>query len=181
MFEQFDASDAVAVESAGVSVVALALNVLITQRQTRISVETLKFNNDSQVMTWANRVVEAMSEAQHLCQSTTAPDARTHERSLVLASSLSGLLDEGRWFFPNVGRKPTDVEKPGAYRGTGQAILDHVIGVYTCFEEFRHSGDKSREDLASAIGTHRRAFVSEVQHAVDPRRRAWIMDRFRKF
>jgi hypothetical protein len=181
MFENLGTSDFVAVASAGISLIALALNVLITQRQTRISVETLKFNNDGQVMTWANRVAEAMSEAQHLCQVTTAPDARTHERSLTLASMLSALLDEGRWFFPNVGRKPTDVEKHGAYRGTRQAILDHVFGVYTCLEEFRHSGDKSREDLASAIATHRRAFVSEVQHAVDPRRRAWIMDRFRKF
>lgn len=174
-------ADLVAVASAGISVIALAINVLITQRQMRVSIETLKFNNDGQVMAWANRVVEAMSEAQHLCQVTTAPDARTHERSLTLAASLSALLDEGRWFFPNVGRKATDVEKPGAYRGARQAILDHVVGVYTCLEEFRHSGDKSREDLASAIATHRRAFVSEVQHAVDPRRRAWIMDRFRKF
>lgn len=171
----------VAVASAGISLIALALNILITQRQTRISVEGLKFNNDSQVMTWANRVVEAMSEAQHLCQSTTPPDTRTHERSFSLATMLSALLDEGRWFFPNVGRKEADGDKHGAYQGSRQAILDHVIGVYTCLEEFRHAGAGSREDLAAAIGTHRRAFVSEVQRSVDPRRRAWIMDRFRKF
>lgn len=176
-----DTSTLVAVASAGISVIALALNILITQRQTRISVEGLKFNNDSQVMTWANRVVESMSEAQHLCQSTTAADARTHERGFALAAMLSALLDEGRWFFPNIGKKETDAEKQGAYQGSRQAILDHVIGVYNCLEEFRHGGGGSREDLAAAIGTHRRAFVSEVQRSVDPRRRAWIMDRFRKF
>jgi hypothetical protein len=176
-----DPANLVAVVSAGISLIALALNLLITQRQTRISVESLKFNNDSQVMTWANRVVESMAEAQHLCQVTTAPDARTHERSLNLASMLSALLDEGRWFFPNVGRKETDADKHGAYQGSRQAILDHVIGVYNCLEEFRHAGSGSREDLAAAIGTHRRAFVSEVQRAVDPRRRSWIMARFGKF
>lgn len=176
-----DTANLVAVVSAGISVVALALNLLVTQRQTRISVESLKFNNDGLVMTWANRVVEAMSEAQHLCQATTAPDTRTHERSFSLAAMLSALLDEGRWFFPNVGRKEADGEKHGAYQGSRQAILDHVIGVYNCLEEFRHGGHGSREDLASAIGTHRRAFVTEVQRAVDPRRRKWVMDRFRKY
>jgi type IV pilus biogenesis protein CpaD/CtpE len=41
--------------------------------------------------------------------------------------------------------------------------------------------DASREALAAKIAEAKRHFVSEVQHAVDPRRRAWVMDRFRKY
>jgi hypothetical protein len=63
MMQELHVADMVAVVSAGISLIALALNIMITQRQTRVSVETLKFNNDSQVMAWANRVVAAMSEA----------------------------------------------------------------------------------------------------------------------
>ena len=120
---EFQISDWVAVISAGISVLALLLNIMITTRQTRVSVEALKFNNDSQVMHWANRTVAAMAEAHHICASPNVSAIYLHERSIALASTLSSLIDEGRWFFPNVGRKSTDPEKPGAYRGTRQPIL----------------------------------------------------------
>ena len=180
MFD-LQASDLVGVTSAGISLIALAFNLLITQRQTRISVETLKFNNDSQVMNWANRVVAAISEAYHVCSAPNASALFLNERGLALATSLSALIDEGRWFFPNIGKRPTDVEKPGAYRGTRQPILDHIVVVYECVSELQRMHDDSRSALAAKIGEARRHFVTEVQHAVDPRRRAWIMDRFRKF
>ncbi|MCE9521046.1 MAG: hypothetical protein K8S25_01280 [Alphaproteobacteria bacterium] len=177
----FETSDVVGVVSAGISLVALAINLLITRRQTRISFETLKFNNDSQVMNWANRVVVAMSEALHVSGATNVSAAFLHERGLSLSTNLSALIDEGRWFFPNTGSRSTDGEKPGAYRGSRQAILDHVFVVYQCASELQQFGDGSREALAGRIAEAKRHFVTEVQHAVDPRRRAWVMDRFRKY
>lgn len=174
-------ADMVAVVSAGISLIALALNIMITQRQTRVSVETLKFNNDSQVMAWANRVVAAMSEAHHICTASNVASLFLNERSLALATTLSALVDEGRWFFPNIGRRPTDHEKPGAYRGARQAILDHVVAAYESVSELQRSEDPPRDALAARIADAKRHFVSEIQHAVDPRRCAWVMDRFRKF
>jgi len=174
-------ADLVAVVSAAISLIALALNLAIARRQTRVSVEALKFNNDGQVMAWANRVVGAMSEAHHMCAATNVSSLFLNERSLALATTLSALIDEGRWFFPNVGRRPSEVEKPGAYRGSRQAILDHVVQVYEAVNELQRSEDPPRTGLAQRIVEARRQFVSEVQLAVDPRRRAWVMDRFRKF
>ena len=174
-------SDYVGVGSAAISVIALLLNIVITTRQTRVSVETLKFNNDSQVMSWANRTVVAMAEAQHLCASHNASPMYVSERGIALATTLSALIDEGRWFFPNVGRKVTDPEKPGAYRGTRQPILDYLVAAYDGVKDMIAGEDVPRESLATKIAEAKRHFVAEVQHAVDPRRRAWIMDRFRKY
>jgi hypothetical protein len=169
--EGFQTSDLVAVASAAISVLALVLNIVITSRQTRVSVENFKFNNDTQLMGWANRVVVAMAEAYHL-------NAKTDVHAL--ATTLSALIDEGRWFFPNIGKKETDHEKPGAYRGTRQAVLDHIVAVYNAVVAMPGAGAASEQHMA-AIHEARRHFVSEIQHAVDPRRRAWVMDRFRKF
>jgi hypothetical protein len=175
-----DFSDWVSVGSASVSVLALLINVVITSRQTRISVENFKFNNDTQVMGWANRVVVAMSEAHHLTSTANVAPQFLQQRSLGLATALSALIDEGRWFFPNVGKKETDhAEKPGAYKGTRQAVLDHVVEAYNLAVELASTTDK--DGLNKRIHEARRHFVSEVQHAVDPRRRAWVMDRFKKF
>lgn len=174
-------ADWVAVASAGISVLALLLNILITSRQTRVSVESLKFNNDSQVMNWANRTVAAMAEAQHICASPNVGVLFLNERGIMLATTLSSLIDEGRWFFPNVGRRLKDGEKPGAYRGTRQPVLDHIVAAYDAVNEMLRQEDGVRDGLAAKIGEAKRHFVSEVQHAVDPRRRAWVMDRFRRY
>lgn len=156
------------------------LNILITTRQTRVSVESLKFNNDSQVMSWANRTVVAMTEAQHICATPNVSALYVNERGIALATALSSLIDEGRWFFPNVGRRATDSEKPGAYRGSRQPILDYVVAAYEGVSALTREDDAPRAALAAKIGEAKRHFVTEVQHAVDPRR-AWIMDRFRKY
>ena len=174
-------TDWVGVISAGVSVLALLLNIMITTRQTRVSVEALKFNNDTQVMNWANRTVVAMAEAQHLCTSPNVSALYLHERGIVLATTLSSLIDEGRWFFPNVGRRATDPEKPGAYRGTRQPILDYVVAAYEGVKQMMTTEDAPRDGLATKIAEAKRHFVSEVQHAVDPRRRSWVMDRFKQY
>jgi hypothetical protein len=173
--------DWVAVVSAAISVLALAINLIVTSRQTKVSVEGLKFNNDSQVMNWANRTVAAMAEAQHLCASPNVSALYVNERGLALATALSAMIDEGRWFFPNVGRRTADGEKPGAYRGIRQPILDQVHAAYEAVIEMSRNEDAVRAQLAERIQTARRHFVSEVQHAVDPRRRNWVMDRFRKY
>jgi hypothetical protein len=91
------------------------------------------------------------------------------------------LIDEGRWFFPNVGKKDTDGEKHGAYQGKRQAVLDSIVAVYDAVVAMPGASEHVRQELMSVIHAARRAFVSEIQHAVDPRRRAWVMDRFRKF
>jgi hypothetical protein len=168
----FQLSDWVAVVSAGISVLALVLNIVITSRQTRVSVENFKFNNDTQLMNWANRVVVAMAEAYHLTGKTD-----TH----ALATNLSALIDEGRWFFPNIGKKETDHEKPGAYRGTRQAVLDHIVAVYDAVVAMPNADAQASQQQMANIHEARRHFVSEIQHAVDPRRRAWVMDRFKRF
>lgn len=168
----FQISDWVGVISAAVSVLAVALNIALTSRQTRISVESFKFNNDTQVMNWANRVVVAMAEAYHL-----NPKTDLH----ALATSLSALIDEGRWFFPNVGKKDTDHEKHGAYQGKRQAVLDSIVAVYDAVVAMPGANEQARQEAMTQIHAARRAFVSEIQHAVDPRRRAWVMDRFKKF
>jgi hypothetical protein len=168
----FQISDWVGVISAGVSVLAVVLNIALTSRQTRVSVENFKFNNDTQVMSWANRVVVAMAEAYHL-----NPKTDMH----ALATSLSALIDEGRWFFPNVGKKETDPEKHGAYQGKRQPVLDSIVAVYDAVIAMPAASDQARQELMASIHAARRSFVSEIQHAVDPRRRAWVMDRFKRF
>jgi hypothetical protein len=173
-------ADLVAVAAAGVSVLALFLNIMITSRQTRVSVESLKFSNDSQVMNWANRTVAAMAEAQHICASPNVGALFLNERGILLATTLSSLIDEGRWFFPNVSRRTAEGEKAGAHRSARQPVLDHIGAAYEAVNEMLRTEEGSRGGLAARIGEAKRHFVAEIQHAVDPRRRAWVMDRFRR-
>ena len=145
---------------------------VLVEGQTRVSVENFKFNNDTQLMSWANRVVVAMAEAYHLTAKTDGH---------ALATNLSALIDEGRWFFPNIGKRESDHEKPGAYRGTRQAVLDHIVAVYNAVVAMPNADEQAWQQHMSSVHAARRLFVSEIQHAVDPRRRAWVMDRFKKF
>ena len=60
-----------------------------------------------------------------------------------------------------------------------QVQLDPQVG--TARDLWQRADDAARSSLVAPIHDARRHFVSEVQHAVDPRRRSWVMDRFRKF
>jgi hypothetical protein len=159
-----------------ISVLGALMTYLISTRQTRVNVENLKFSNDTAVIAWANRVVSMMSEGQELAKIAPRADAGwIAERQVALAFGLSALVDEGRWYFPNHGKKDGDEGMPTAYRGHRQAILDHIVAGYDAVQSL------AEPTAQNAIGVARRNFVSDVQQAVDPSRRQWVMERFRKY
>lgn len=166
----------IAIAAATTSVIGAIVSYLVASRQTRINVESLKFANDTAVIAWANRVVSVMSEAHEFALAEAEGDGAAYQRRRVtFLHVLSSLVDEGRWFFPNVGEKAGDTNVEGAYRGHRQPILDFIVAAYNAV------ADQEPAQAAATLLQQKRAFVSEVQRAVDPLRRQWIMERFRKF
>jgi hypothetical protein len=175
-WQNFSIETWIGIGSAGLSLLGALMSYLLAARQTRVNVESLKFTNDTAVIAWANRVVSAMSEGQELARLTEllTPD-KFNERKLALAYGLSALVDEGRWYFPNTGKRDGDNDAPSAYRGHRQPILDFVVLAYEAVSALPEEG------VEAALLEVRRKFVSDVQDAVDPQRRQWVMERFRKY
>jgi len=171
--------DMVAVAAAAVSLIALVFNLAMWRRHVRTGIEVLKFSNDGHLMAWANRVLAAMSEAQHLCAATNVGPLYLNERALALATTLSALMDEGRWFFPQTPRPTADHNKPTRSRAPRQTVIEQLSAVYDSVNELQRLEEPAKEALMARIGEARRQFVAEVQHAIDPRRRRWVMDRIR--
>ena len=162
--------------AAAVSLLGALMTYLISMRQTRVNVENLKFSNDTAVIGWANRAVAMMAEAQELARAHSQLEPTfLAGRQIGIAHGLSALVDEGRWYFPNSGKKDGDDAVPSAYRGHRQRILDHIVATYDAVHGL------TGPDIAERIATERRSFVSKVQQAVDPSRRQWIMERFGKY
>ena len=169
---QFDLQTMVAVAAAAISLVAALMSYMIAGRQTRIEVQSLKLATDTAIIGWANRCLALFAEIYEYAR---APDsALFRERRIEYLHMLSSLVDEGRWFFPNVGSKDGDEDKESAFRGHRQPVLDDLVAAYRAVEEL------PPEACAARVYQARRDFVSDVQKVIDPHQRIRALERFSK-
>ncbi|APD12627.1 hypothetical protein [Pandoraea sputorum] len=118
----------------------------------------------SGVTRWAEDVVHAMSEARHIA--LFARKAQRQPDFGDIPTRLSALLDRGRWYFPNMEHEEYGVQKPHAYRGIRQDILECVFEAYSLV-----SAEASNFDLEALLFDEQCKFVSWIQLRLDPRQR----------
>lgn len=139
--------------------------------------EGLRASLDAQVIRWGSTVIELLTEAERLSRArprfsglAAFEDARDN-----LISRLSAHVDQGRLFFPNVSHDLVGLERPHANRGFRPPILDAIMLVH---ERLRRlvpdAGAEAIDRDGDSLFSARRAFVSELQRALDPRRRELI-------
>jgi hypothetical protein len=172
-------NDWVAVGSALLALISLALNWLVVRRQTELQYETLRAEMDAEVIAWAHEAIEQVSQAITLARGRGETYSGDEFRRLAHENSqrLSSLADRGRLFFPNESPESHGQEKEAAFQGYRPPILDAVV--FACTRIGRLTHDQSAPDSKAAefLTKCRRLLVSEAQNAIDPRRRVQMLRR----
>jgi hypothetical protein len=161
--------------SALVAVASFGFNWAVVRRQTAMQFEGLRNARDSDLIKWADEVIEIMANAQKLCRERDkliAPDEFRRGQSEV-RTRLSALLDRGRLFFPNTTGDADQADKEAAFRGERKAALNAVFGVYRIVSDVER--ETASSDPVRDIVAQKRIFISEVFDTIDPRRRENIL------
>lgn len=173
------ASVVISLLSAAVSVVFAIRANRDTRLQHQFEIISLRSQYYSELQAWAERVVDAMSEAIFLYDLDPHKTDPTefHLRYLSAKQHLSSLVDKGRWFLPNNQPEARGQEKPKAYAGIRQKALDDIIAAYRTLESSQL--DSGSYDLAGRrhLWQLRKSFVSELQDILDPRGRENELER----
>jgi hypothetical protein len=167
-------SDLVAIGSALIALVSFVFNWVVVGRQTALQSESLKAQMDADVLAWGGDSMDALTKAQWLARNrggTLSSEEFRRERNLVLAS-VSGLIDKGRLFFPNRITKTTARHKARAFRGGRPFVLNPLVFACHALERLDYDINEPDAEAATFFMGCRREFVSELQHHLDPRRRA---------
>lgn len=121
-----------------------------------------------EVRSWADEVVNLLSEASVTCELDPKKDpAGFFMLRHALLHKLSALLDRGRFFFPNYYREDMGLGKPGAFRGVRPQILDLLKLAYALTREIDYKSQQANVCRREAFVEVKRHFVSVVQQAVD--------------
>lgn len=135
-----------------VAIMALIYSFLSNTKKYEL---TYQYYND--VLSWHNQVVKVISDLR-----MNFEDVLSKKSNL---SKLSALIENGRFYFPNVDRKDGfGAQKPIAYQGYRNIVLDFLVFEYQIFEkEDSHKYDKHTENL-------QRLFTSYVFQHLDPKK-----------
>lgn len=168
------------VTAAVLAVIALMLSISTARAQQRLAerisgeeqamlFEQVRNQRDSDIIRWAEACVHSLSEIESFI--AHPPASGLVERKQGLLARLSALIDHGRLFFPNDQPGLKGSEKPAAYQGFRQKILTVLVSAYNVLAREESLANEAERTTACAELTElRRAFVSEAQLAIDPRR-----------
>jgi hypothetical protein len=170
-----------AVMSALAAFASFLINRGLVARQAAMQFESLKAQMDADILAWAHEATDALSEGVTLAKGRgfVFDEGEMRRRLFEVSQRLSSLADRGRLFFPNIpGAKGGD--KEGAFQGRRQPILDAMV--FACIQVERMEPRNTGPDQAAAeyLTKCRRLMISEVQAAIDPRRRREAMKQISK-
>lgn len=116
-------SDWIAVISLSISVIALIYSFISNTKKHEL---TYQYYND--ILIWHNQVIEVLT-------SLKLNDTNDELKKQMLVK-LSSLIESGRFYFPNIDRKDGfGKQKPIAYQGYRNVILDFLVYEYQLFEK----------------------------------------------
>lgn len=151
------------------------LNRATVKRQETMQLEALRGQRDTDLIAWADEVIERLADTQKLCRDRRDglidDEADFLRRRSETRARLSALLDRGRLFFPNAPADDDDPAKHAAFKGKRQPALDAIFHAYRTVSDLGRDGGPDPTAALEDIVRQRRAFVSEVFLHVDPRRR----------
>ena len=159
--------------AAAIALIAFVFSVWSFYSQHRFAVETIRNQRDTDVIGWTNSVIDVVVGIEFLVRdwsrSLTPKDFITRRDDDL--AKLSAMIDKGRLFFPNFAHDLVGTEKPTAYRGRRQAILDRLVEIYDLVKDLDPAKPAAIEAVRHDLMLRKRDFVSHAQSAVDPRRR----------
>lgn len=113
-----------------------------------------------ELLDWHNRVLDVLMRFRHGDGTRNAEDLR-HD-----LASLSSLIEQGRFYFPNLIKNDYGASKPAAYRGYRNLALDFLVALYDIVN--RPTYDESDGDSLAQL---QRYFTSIVFQIVRPKDR----------
>jgi hypothetical protein len=113
-----------------------------------------------ELLDWHNSVVDVLMRFRHLRRTNDAPDFQ-HD-----LACLSSLIEQGRFYFPNLVQNSYGSNKPAAYRGYRNLALDFLVEFYDIVNHLSH--DDGDQELLCAL---QRYFTSIVFQIVRPKDR----------
>lgn len=171
-----------ALASASLAIASFVLNWRIVNRQMTMQFESLKAQMDADMLSWAHEASDALSEGVLLARGRGscfhADEMRV--RRLSAAQRLSSLADRGRLFFPNHSPDMHGQTREAAFKGFRPPILDTVVFGYYQLDRLDCDGAAPDTDAADYLVRCRRLLISELQQAIDPRRRGQMLSRLSK-
>lgn len=113
-----------------------------------------------ELLDWHNRVVDVLMRFRHL---NRPQDAADFQQDLAC---LSSLIEQGRFYFPNLVENNHGSTKPAAYRGYRNLALDFLVEFYEITSHTSY--EKNDRDSLMAL---QRYFTSIVFQIVRPKDR----------
>jgi hypothetical protein len=176
----FGVNEWVAAGSALLALLSFLFNFAVVNRQTAMQAETLRTHMDAELQDWAQEAVDTLSEACMFAERHAEWPNEPRGARVALLWRLSAIADKGRLFFPNLAPDHHGQDKEGAFKGFRPPVLDAVIFAFQMLERMDVRNLGPDLDTAAFIRDCRRALISEVQRAVDPRRRGRMLERLAK-
>lgn len=156
------------VSAIGASVVPILLGILAF-RQSRIAANAERKRDerhrDDQVLGWATRVIAVFAELEFSCRRAVRP-ANIADMSSGIAMRASALIDEGRFYFPNVdvrGDRFVFNQSDGKRGGYRQRVLDDVVRLYFLAKAIQSNEDDCGPEAADVLWRARQRFVENIQ------------------
>lgn len=140
------------------SIAAIAA-VAVTLGQWLFSMMAERRQRDVQMTTWGNEVIETMAAIETACAPISSGTQSTTRDFELLGERASVLVDQGRFFFPNVKERrnlPND-------HGTRVKLLDQVLKACYVARYLATEPVTDRETLKQKVWKARRRFVYLLQ------------------
>ena len=165
----------VEVLSTTIAVTAMIGTIYFSSQARRTALKSLaiqQFNAQQsyrlRVTDWANEVVAVMSECVITCELDPRRTSDCFDRRNRLRAQLSGLIDQGRWFFENDKDSGYGQWKEAAYRGIAPQTVSCIKEVLFLVEKLNYMEIASNSNQRQPIVVQKRQFVSEIQEFVGP-------------
>lgn len=139
----------------------------------KIQYANLKQQYFTALRSWADQLCDLLSEAVHFSELDPARciDGSFFERRNKIRTSLSSMIDRGKWFFPNLQSEEIGQTKEKAYRGYRQEILNSLVAAYNLMTILDYQDGTKNGALRQQIVDAKRVFVSEIQEVLAPAER----------
>lgn len=168
----------VALLSAGVSLLAAIVSAVFSLRAlraqavaNRVQATAVRNQYFGELREWAGEVCESLSGAIHLCELDPAKcqSPPFFDRRHEVLTRLSGLIDRGRFFFPNQKQAGVGDHKPEGFQGWRHEVLSSLVKVYRLVDRLDCRQKATEKGPRVELEAAKREFVSQVQAVLDPR------------
>lgn len=148
----------------------------IAAAQADLAREQTRMARDSDIIHWAADVTGLLSQMAELTLTPGDDDAWRREWH-QLRHGLTAKIDIGRLYFPNYAADLINLEKPPAYRGLRQSVIDHLVWAYDAFSDYAATSEEAdMTALRERLIREKKLFISEIHNHIDPRRYIEMLD-----